>query len=257
MSSGWIKLHRSMLEWEWWGDERMVKMFVYLLLSCNTEPGNFHGETVLPGEVIVGRKMLSERLHMPERVVRSTLDKLTSTGEIVRWTNNHFTKISIRNWDKYQMVSLSDQTPTERQPFVQPEFDVLNSKTAADEKKTANRLSDQTPTECHKQEERIIEESISCRDTKEATAASATPRMAAKNSRKASGKNELPDKYGLRQDDLPARQRRDADLQAHPKAPLDADHREQAPESRSEIHHLRDVAGVLESLLRTLRNRVY
>ena len=153
----------------------MVKMFVYLLLSCNTEPGNFHGETVLPGEVIVGRKMLSERLHMPERVVRSTLDKLASTGEIVRWTNNHFTKISIRNWDKYQMVSLSNQTPTERQPLVQPNPAILNLKTMADEEKTANRLSNQTPTERHKQEERIIEESISCRDTKEATAASGTP----------------------------------------------------------------------------------
>ena len=145
MDRGWIKLHRSMLKWEWLKDERMVQMFIYLLLSCNSEPGVFHGVTVLPGEVVVGRKMLSERLGMQERVVRSTLDKLVSTGEITKWSNNHFTKITIRNWEKYQFVD------------------------------SANHLSNKTPTVCpttgHKQEERIYKESIYCVDTKESPAA--------------------------------------------------------------------------------------
>ena len=179
MDRGWIKLHRSMLKWEWLKDERMVQMFIYLLLSCNSEPGVFHGVTVLPGEVVVGRKMLSERLGMQERVVRSTLDKLVSTGEITKWSNNHFTKITIRNWEKYQFVDsanhLSNQTPTNGQPFVQPELGILPSKSEKTEEKSANHLSNQTPTVCpttgHKQEERIYKESIYCVDTKESPAA--------------------------------------------------------------------------------------
>lgn len=169
-----------MLEWEWWGDDRMVKMFVYLLLSCNAEPGSFHGVDILPGEVVIGRKTLAERLHMDERVVRSTLDKLVSTGEIAKWTNNHFTKITVRNWEKYQFANqLSDQTPTESQPIVQPNDGVLTSKTGKTDGKSANHLSNQPPTDCptncHKQEERSKEESISCGDTKEASAPKSSP----------------------------------------------------------------------------------
>lgn len=181
MGSGWIKLHRSMLKWEWLKDERMVQMFVYLLLSCNSEPGVFHGVTVLPGEVVVGRKMLSERLGMPERMVRSALDKLVSTGEIVKWSNNHFIKITVRNWEKYQLAydanHLSNQTPTERQQVVQPELGILTSINGIKAKKSANHLSNNKPTTCptasHKQEERIYyKESISCGDTKESQPAS-------------------------------------------------------------------------------------
>ena len=175
MESGWIKLHRSMLKWEWWKDERMVQMFVYLLLSCNSEPGVFHGVSVLPGEVIVGRKMLSERLGMPERVVRSTLDKLVSTGEITKWSNNHFTKITVRNWGKYQVGNdanhKSNHLTTTRQQVVQPGLFKLPSKMPMKAEESANRMSNQTPTDCpstrHKQEERIYKESISSGDTKE------------------------------------------------------------------------------------------
>lgn len=180
MGGGWIKLHRSMLKWEWWKDERMVQMFVYLLLSCNSEPGVFHGVTVLPGEVIVGRKMLSERLDMPERVVRSTLDKLVSTGEITKWSNNHFTKVTVRNWEKYQSSddanNKSNYQPTNRQPVVQPELGFLHSKNSKNQAKHANQLSNKPPTTCpttcHKQEERSYKESISDGDTKESSPAS-------------------------------------------------------------------------------------
>jgi len=36
MSSGWVKLHRSMSEWEWYGEPNVVVLFVDLILKGNS-----------------------------------------------------------------------------------------------------------------------------------------------------------------------------------------------------------------------------
>lgn len=175
MGSGWIKLHREILEWEWWDDDRMVKMFIYLLLSCNANHRRINGIEVNPGEIIVGRKMLADKLHFPERIVRSTLDKLVLTGEISKWTNNHYTKIKITNWDRYQNANqMSDRTPTKRQP----KQDKVTSKNDLAGNIFADQAPTESPTNDHKQENReYIKKVSSNEDTKE-RASKARPKSA-------------------------------------------------------------------------------
>ena len=57
---GWIKLYRRFLKWEWFEDEKMVKLFIYLLLSVNFEDKKWRGIDVKRGQMITGRKVLSK-----------------------------------------------------------------------------------------------------------------------------------------------------------------------------------------------------
>jgi hypothetical protein len=33
--SGWIKIHRSILEWEWYEDTNTFRLFMHLILKAN------------------------------------------------------------------------------------------------------------------------------------------------------------------------------------------------------------------------------
>lgn len=100
---GWIKLHRKFLEWEWFEDDYIVKLFVYLLLKANYEDKKWRGINVKRGQIITGLNKLSEDLNMSVKIIRNRLEKLEKTGEIGRQTGNQYSVITITNYDGYQI----------------------------------------------------------------------------------------------------------------------------------------------------------
>ena len=87
----------------------MVHLFLHLLLEANHEPKEWHGFTVNRGQVIVGRKKLSELTGISERSIRTCLHRLEETQEVTIKTTNKFTLVTIRNYEKYQLQENSDQ----------------------------------------------------------------------------------------------------------------------------------------------------
>lgn len=117
MTPGWIKLHRRMLNWEWWDDLPTFRLFVYLLLAANFHPSKYRGSDVPAGSVLTGRKKLSEKTGLSEQQVRTALNKLKSTGEITITSKAKFSIISIAKWDEYQDINQhSNQLSTSNQP---------------------------------------------------------------------------------------------------------------------------------------------
>jgi len=102
MSAGWIKFHRKMLDWEWYEDANVFRLFTHLLLTANYKSSRFRGHTVPPGSLVTGRISLSEQTGLTQQQVRTALNKLKSTSEITIKTTNKFSIISIACWDKYQ-----------------------------------------------------------------------------------------------------------------------------------------------------------
>jgi len=47
---GWVKIHRTLLEWEWFSDPNVLSIFLYLLLSANTKEGRWQGVDLQPGQ---------------------------------------------------------------------------------------------------------------------------------------------------------------------------------------------------------------
>ena len=49
---GWIKLHRKILDWEWYDDINTKVLFLHLLLTANHEEQKWRGKIIERGQLI-------------------------------------------------------------------------------------------------------------------------------------------------------------------------------------------------------------
>ena len=101
-SSGYVKLFRKMVDWEWYGDPNTKAVFIHLLLTANYKRTKYRGVMLKPGQTVIGRKALAKTLGMSERNVRTALNHLKSTNEIAIKPTNQFSVVTIVNWESYQ-----------------------------------------------------------------------------------------------------------------------------------------------------------
>jgi len=122
MNNGWIKLHRDMLQWEWYDDHNTKILFLHLLLKASHISKKWRGITIQPGELRTTRVDLVKETGLSEQQVRTSLDKLKSTHEITSKSTNKNTVISINNWNNHQQdnqqttTRATNEQPTDNQP---------------------------------------------------------------------------------------------------------------------------------------------
>lgn len=95
--SGWIKLHRKMLQWQWWGDVVTSRVFLYLLLAADYD-----------GTLKTNLSDISKESRIYLNGVRKAVNNLVSTGEIEVVRKNANDKVQtfvIKNWSAYQATS--------------------------------------------------------------------------------------------------------------------------------------------------------
>lgn len=117
--SGWIKLHRQLTEWEWFKDHKTFHLFTYILLSANHEKTRFMGHDIPAGAFVSGLLSMAENTGLSQQNIRTSLKKLSDTGEITIKTTNKFSIISIVNWKKYQDANkqLTNDQQTTNKPL--------------------------------------------------------------------------------------------------------------------------------------------
>ena len=93
--SGWIKLHRKITEWEWYGDANTFRVFMHLLLTANYEDKRWRNIDVKRGQIITGRMELAQTLSLSERQIRTALDKLKMSGVIAIKATNQYSLITV------------------------------------------------------------------------------------------------------------------------------------------------------------------
>jgi len=99
---GWIKLHRQFTEWEWYTDDKCFRLFIHILLKCNHKEAQWRGETIKRGEMITSLGKLAEQVGMTVQTLRTTLNKLESTGEINKQSTSKLTRITVCKYSNYQ-----------------------------------------------------------------------------------------------------------------------------------------------------------
>lgn len=99
---GWIKIHRKLLDWEWYDDGNVVRVFLHLLLTANFEPKKWHGITIERGQLATSVVNLASQVHLTSKQIRIVLEKLKNTNEIDIQTTNKYTLITICKYADYQ-----------------------------------------------------------------------------------------------------------------------------------------------------------
>jgi len=99
---GFISLYRKFLEWEWYTDETVMRLFIHCLLKANYKDNKWQGKVVARGSFITSREALSTELKISVQKIRTALNKLKSTNDITIKTTNTYTQIYVVNYNKYQ-----------------------------------------------------------------------------------------------------------------------------------------------------------
>lgn len=140
MNIGWIKLHRQILEWEWYSDTNTFRLFLHLLLKANFKDQNHKGKLVKKGFLITGREQLSVETGLSVREVRTCLERLKKTNEIAINSNSKGTEIEILNYDKYQQET--SETTSKRPANDQQTTTIKEYKESKEKKNTIPSLEE-------------------------------------------------------------------------------------------------------------------
>lgn len=125
-NNGYIKLDRKILTWRWYSDVNTFRVFVHLLLTANYSEGEYLTHKIKRGQLVTGRKNLSNQLKITEQQVRTALSHLVSTNEITITPHSKFSIITINNYEKYQQSTnkITNNQPTSNQQVTnnQPQY---------------------------------------------------------------------------------------------------------------------------------------
>lgn len=112
---GWIKVHRKLVDWEWYNDINVKVVFLHLLLTANHKEKQWKGQTILRGQKLTSIEHLADDVGLTIQQTRTALKKLKSTHEITIKTTNKNTLITIEKFNNYQFETDEDNKQNNKQ----------------------------------------------------------------------------------------------------------------------------------------------
>ena len=115
---GWICLHRSLLEWEWYSDISTTRLWIHCLLKASHKDLIYKNIEVPRGSFCTTLPKLQSETKISARTLRTCLAKLILTGNIENKATNKYRLISIVNFEKFQFLEQNKpkrQQATDRQ----------------------------------------------------------------------------------------------------------------------------------------------
>lgn len=135
---GWIKVHRSLLKWEWYDDINTKTVFLHLLLTVNATDERWHGIEVRRGSRISSFAKLAAETKLTVDKVRTAIAHLEATGEITRSPHAKYTVFTIKNYDTYQEVPNSTPNNSQANPKLIPNSSQQSKKVKESKRKNKN-----------------------------------------------------------------------------------------------------------------------
>lgn len=102
MSSGWIKLHRKMLDWEWYDDVNTTRVFLHLLLVANHKDNKWRGMEIKRGQRLTSLSSLASETNLSIKNIRTSIKRLKATREVASQSTAQHTVFTVINYDLYQ-----------------------------------------------------------------------------------------------------------------------------------------------------------
>ena len=141
--SGWIKLHRNLIDWEWYTDHNTTRLFVHCVVRANFEPKNWRGISIERGQFWTSIPTLCAETGLSTSQIRTSLNKLKLTGELTVKSQAQGRMITIVEYNQYQADDRQADSPVagESQTSDRPVTANKNLRTK-ELKKETNNLDD-------------------------------------------------------------------------------------------------------------------
>jgi len=91
-----------MTEWEWYTDSNTKLVFFHLLLTVNFEDKPWRGMTIKRGQRVTSLPILADEINLSIQQVRTSLNKLKSTGEITDESSSKGRVITVTSYSEHQ-----------------------------------------------------------------------------------------------------------------------------------------------------------
>lgn len=115
METGYIKLYRQFIKWEWYTDIPTRILFEHCLLRANHKAERWRGLTIEAGQFITSLNHLAQETGLTIRQVRTAIKKLKTTQELTQSGYAKYSIVTIKNWAKYQSSdTVSDKQMTNK-----------------------------------------------------------------------------------------------------------------------------------------------
>ena len=101
-NEGFIKIHRSFLDWEWYTDTKTKTVFLHCILAANWKEGKFKGQTIPRGSFVSSYPQLAQQTELSIKSIRTALNHLKETGEVAVKSTSQYSIITVVNYDLYQ-----------------------------------------------------------------------------------------------------------------------------------------------------------
>ena len=135
-SMGFVKLYRSLLDWEWYSDTNAVRLLVHVLLRVNYKDKAWkNGCLIRRGSMITSVQTLSKETGLSVQQTRTALRKLQESNQISIRTTNKYTEITVVDYDVYQSGHSSSDKQNNVQSGKQSSKQTTNSATTREEDK--------------------------------------------------------------------------------------------------------------------------
>lgn len=108
--SGYIKIDRKILEWEWYKNINTKILFLHMLLKANWKDGKFEGKLIPRGSFVSSIPKLALENDLTINEVRTALKHLKETGEITVKSHSKYSVYTVTNYTLYQCDSQADNS---------------------------------------------------------------------------------------------------------------------------------------------------
>lgn len=120
--SGFVKLHRRLLNWEWYSDLPVRVLFLHCLLKANFKDTKWKGQVIKAGQFITSIASLSRETALSQQQIRTAILKLKSTGELTNRATSRYSIITVNNWNKWQTEQQAEQQSSNKQITTDEEY---------------------------------------------------------------------------------------------------------------------------------------
>ncbi len=101
-NSGYVKIFRNILDWEWYSDLNTRVLFLHCLLKANGKTKKWKGKVINAGQFITSLNHLALETGLTLKQVRVSLAKLKTTNEMAYKGTSQYSIITINNWEEWQ-----------------------------------------------------------------------------------------------------------------------------------------------------------